>query len=80
MFECINVLIMWVSKWYKSADNNRHRRFGFIVSTFVSGSWIYYFCHRSQYWLAANSIFTIYIAIRGMRNNRKETNDQSRTN
>ena len=72
MFELIGVIITNIAKWFKSADNNKHRRLGFGISAIASVLWIVYFIMSNQYYLAGNSVVTICIIIRGIVNNPKE--------
>lgn len=70
MFEFINVMISWLTKWYKTADNNKHRRLGFCLSLLCSVLWCIYFYMHEQYWIALNAFVNLSFACRGIKNNK----------
>ena len=69
--EFIGVVISWVSKWYKTGDNNKSRYIGFYLSIAVSLFWAIYFALSGMPWLALNSLGVICLAIRGIVNNKE---------
>ena len=69
MFELFNVVITNIAKWFKSGKSNKHRRFGFCLTLLSSVLWVVYFVGHEQYYLASNSIITIALASRGIKNN-----------
>lgn len=68
--EFIGVLISWVSKWYKTGDNDRSRVIGFSLSIAVSLFWAVYFFLSDMPWLMLNSLGVICLAVRGIFNNK----------
>lgn len=75
MIEFLAVCLTWASKWYKSGATRRSRRLGFWLSVLVSVVWVGFFIHHEQYWLSLNSVVTLFICYRGLKNNKKRNDD-----
>lgn len=71
--ECLGVFLSLTSKWLKSDKFKLQRKWGFALTLVVSTFWTVWFFQHDLDWLMFHSIISSCMAIRGIKNNWKDT-------
>jgi hypothetical protein len=71
--EFIGVVFSLVSRWYLTGNSNKARIIGFSVSIVAFLYWAVYYALAGMPWLMLNAIGIVGFSIRGLFNNKGES-------